>query len=181
MKHDVLNFRKMSPSDLMLFLSKKHYPSLTHLFDRLGLRLPSAVRVNGSQHPSLHLLEDEYWKLETIVANQIKKNIRILFPFIDNLLEEPVHNAEGIAALEFELQEIHDRHMEIRLYLANLSELSHGFDAGINSSESMKITFSELHSLEQLLYRQFYLEDVLLMTKVNQLICFPVLHSEQND
>jgi iron-sulfur cluster repair protein YtfE (RIC family) len=165
----------MSPSQLMHFLTEKHYPSVLHLFERVGMRMPSIVKVNAKQFPSLHLLEEEYRKLDATAGNQIKKNIRILFPFIDNLLEEPIHNSEAISALEFELQDIHDRHMEIRLYLANLSELSHGFNAGLNSSESMKVTFSELHSLEQLLYRQFYLEDVLLMTKVNQLISAPLL------
>jgi iron-sulfur cluster repair protein YtfE (RIC family) len=136
------------------------------LFDTAGLRLSSAVIVNAPEYPFLLLMEKECRKLESLVRNQIRKNVRILFPFIDNVLEENIHNAEVLYALEFEMHEIHDRHMEMRTCLANLSGWSHGFHTGPDCSESMKVVFSELHSLEQHLYRLFYLEDVLLFPQI---------------
>ncbi len=166
MKHSALNFRKMQPSELMFFLTEKHYPAVQHLIERVNIHVSSAVKVNADIYPALYAVEKEYNKLVVLVQNQIRKNTRILFPFIENILEEKINSADVLSAFEFELNDIHTKHMQMRTFLADLSILSHGFKAESQASEGMKVTLSELHTLEQHLYRQFYLEDILLMPKV---------------
>jgi iron-sulfur cluster repair protein YtfE (RIC family) len=169
MKHDALNFRNMSPTEIMHFLSWKHFPAIEHLIEQINVHLATTAKVNTSSDLPLRAMENEYRELALLVKNQMRKQGRILFPFIDNVLEDEKNNMDVLSDLEFEMSEVYSSHMQMRNYLANLSALSNGFKPGLNSSETMKVTFSELHSLEQQLYRQFYLEDVLLLPKVSRL------------
>ncbi len=159
----------MAPSEIIHFLTDKHYPALIQLAEQLNIHLPASVKVNTSAHLPLDEIEKEYRKLVSLVKGQIKKHTRILFPFLDNVLEDGKVPSEVLSDLEIEISEIHTRHMQMRTHLAMLSSLSNNYTPGPNSSESMKVAFAELHSLELQLYRLFYIEDVLLLPKISKL------------
>jgi iron-sulfur cluster repair protein YtfE (RIC family) len=169
MKHTAFHFEKMSPVELMGYLSEKHYPIVVNLLEGTEIHLSTAVKTNEIVYPFLPEMEKEFRKLSTLTRRQINKNTRILFPFIDNALEQGKNNCNDLySVLEIETEELHTQHIKMRTSLANMAALSYGFKPGMGSSETMKVAFSELHTFEQQLYRQFYVEDVLLVPKVKQ-------------
>ena len=170
MKHASYEFETMSPSELMVYLNGRHYPAVNRLMDQIDLHLSAMLRMDAGVHASFFKLNSEYRELSVLVKYHLQRNEEFLFPFIYRTLEEGLDNFKHLDNFEKELTGLHDSHMRMRLLLASLSECSQGYKPEPEATESKYVVYSELHSLEGYLYRQFYLEDVLLVQKVNTVL-----------
>jgi len=167
MKHTSYKFETMSPVELMAYLNGRHYPAVERLMDRIDMHMSGLIRSGSEVHPSLFRLDAEYRELSVLVKHHMQRNEDVLFPFIYQTLEEGLANFERMDQLEKEIAFLNSGHIHMRVHLANLSEFSHGFKSETDDGQEIQVLYSELHSLDGHLYRQFYLESILLIQKVN--------------
>jgi hypothetical protein len=165
MKRVAVNIEKMPPTHLLHYMSEKQYPSLNKLIDQITVDLKAAIQENASAYPFLYQVEREFIKMAALVRKQISKNVRILFPFIDNAWEEGTMDREIIQSLEIEKADLHAQHIRIEMHLATVAEMRQRLKPGIYSSPVLKTVLAELRNLERQLRLQFYIEDELLLPK----------------
>jgi regulator of cell morphogenesis and NO signaling len=165
--HASYSFETMSPEDIMDYLSSRHYMALERLMEQIDEHLSEILRTDSRYEAHIFNIDVEYRDLAVLVKEQMKRNEELLFPFIYRILKEGLNNFTNMDTLEAEVAVMHGRHMEMRTHLANLSELAQGYKSGPEAGDTLFVLYSELHSFESHLYRLFYLEAVLLMSRLN--------------
>ena len=126
-------------------------------------------KVHGGAHPELFLINELFIGCAGELAQHMKKEELILFPFIkqmanasrtDQDIVQPNFGTVGnpIAMMKHEHENEGDRFVKI-------AELTNNYTPPADACNTYKVTFSMLHEFEQDLHKHIHLENNILFVK----------------
>ena len=161
---------KSWPSDLLIdYIEKTHHRYVEEKSTVLVAFLDKLCKVHGHNHPELFAIKELFDGCAGELAQHMKKEELILFPFIKKLenaistgqvIEQPHFGTveNPIAMMKHEHENEGDRFVKI-------AELTNNYTPPNDACNTYKVTFSMLQEFEQDLHKHIHLENNILFPK----------------
>jgi len=161
---------KSWPSDLLIdYIEKTHHRYVEEKSTVLVAFLDKLCKVHGHNHPELFAIKELFDGCAGELAQHMKKEELILFPFIKKLenairtgqaIEQPHFGTveNPIAMMKHEHENEGDRFVKI-------AELTNNYTPPTDACNTYKVTFSMLQEFEQDLHKHIHLENNILFPK----------------
>lgn len=158
---------KSWPIDLLIdYIEKTHHRYVEEKSTVLVTFLNKLCKVHGERHPELFLINDLFVASSGELAQHMKKEELILFPFIKKMdaaiqtrqaIEQPHFGTveNPIAMMKHEHENEGDRFVKI-------AELTNNYTPPSDACNTYKVTFSMLQEFEQDLHKHIHLENNIL-------------------
>jgi len=164
-----IDFKSWSPSLLIDYIVEKHHSFVEEKTPILLQFLDKLCKVHGERHPELFEINSLFKLSVGNLAQHMKKEELILFPFIqkmvraqkeDQALEQPnFGNVENPIAMMKEEHTIEGDHFE------TIATLSDGFTPPEDACSTYRVTYQMLKEFEQDLHKHIHLENNILFPK----------------
>ncbi len=161
---------KSWPSDLLIdYIEKTHHRYVEEKSTVLVAFLDKLCKVHGHNHPELFAIKELFDGCAGELAQHMKKEELILFPFIKKMenalrtgeaIEEPHFGTveNPIAMMKHEHENEGDRFVKI-------AALTNNYTPPTDACNTYKVTFSMLQEFEQDLHKHIHLENNILFPK----------------
>ncbi|WP_338377890.1 iron-sulfur cluster repair di-iron protein [uncultured Flavobacterium sp.] len=161
---------KSWPSDLLIdYIEKTHHRYVEEKSIVLVAFLDKLCKVHGHNHPELFAIKELFDGCAGELAQHMKKEELILFPFIKKMenalrtgeaIEEPHFGTveNPIAMMKHEHENEGDRFVKI-------AALTNNYTPPTDACNTYKVTFSMLQEFEQDLHKHIHLENNILFPK----------------
>lgn len=161
---------KSWPTDLLIdYIEKTHHRYVEEKSTALVAFLNKLCKVHGERHQELFLVNDLFVASAGELAQHMKKEELILFPFIkkmetairtNQLIEQPHFGTveNPIAMMKHEHENEGDRFVKI-------AELTNNYTPPTDACNTYKVTFAMLQEFEQDLHKHIHLENNILFPK----------------
>lgn len=161
---------KSWPSDLLIdYIEKTHHRYVEEKSTVLVAFLDKLCKVHGHNHPELYEIKELFDGCAGELAQHMKKEELILFPFIKKMenairtgqeIEQPHFGTveNPIAMMKHEHENEGDRFVKI-------AELTNNYTPPTDACNTYKVTFSMLQEFEQDLHKHIHLENNILFPK----------------
>lgn len=161
---------KSWPSDLLVdYIEKTHHRYVEEKTPVLLAFLDKLCKVHGNTHPELFLINELFIGCAGELAQHMKKEELILFPFIKQManaihtnqtLEQPHFGTVGnpIAMMKHEHENEGERFVK-------MADLTNNYTPPSDACNTYKVTFSMLQEFEQDLHKHIHLENNILFIK----------------
>lgn len=161
---------KSWPSDLLIdYIEKTHHRYVEEKSTVLVAFLDKLCKVHGHNHPELFAIKELFDGCAGELAQHMKKEELILFPFIKKMenalrtgeaIEEPHFGTveNPIAMMKHEHENEGDRFVKI-------AALTNNYTPPTDACNTYKVTFSMLQEFEQDLHKHIHLENNILFIK----------------
>ena len=161
---------KSWPSDLLVdYIEKTHHRYVEEKTPILLAFLNKLCKVHGNTHPELFLINELFIGCAGELAQHMKKEELILFPFIkqmanaihtNQVLEQPHFGTVGnpIAMMKHEHENEGERFVK-------MADLTNNYTPPSDACNTYKVTFSMLQEFEQDLHKHIHLENNILFIK----------------
>lgn len=165
---------KSWPTDLLIdYIEKTHHRYVEEKTPTLLQFLDKLCKVHGNAHPELFEVYDLFKGCAGELAQHMKKEELILFPFIKRLVSATIHN-ETIEMPPFGtvdnpiamMKEEHDAEGERFRKIVTLTD---NYTPPADACNTYKVTFAMLQEFEQDLHKHIHLENNILFPKAQQL------------
>ena len=161
---------KSWPSDLLVdYIEKTHHRYVEEKSAILIPFLDKLCKVHGSNHPELFQIYDLFKGCAGELAQHMKKEELILFPFIKKMtnairtgqeLEQP-----HFGTVENPIAMMQDEHVTEGERFVKIAELTNNYTPPADACNTYKVTFSMLQEFEQDLHKHIHLENNILFPK----------------
>jgi regulator of cell morphogenesis and NO signaling len=162
------------PIDLLAdYIEKKHHRYVSEKTPVLLQFLDKLSRVHGAKHPELLLINELFKGCAGELAQHMKKEELILFPFIKKLVHATLSD-ELIELPHFETIQnpiammMHEHDAE-GVRFRKIAELSNNYTPPADGCNTYKVTFAMLEEFEQDLHKHIHLENNILFPKAAKL------------
>lgn len=161
---------KSWPADLLIdYIEKMHHRYVEEKTPILLAFLDKLCKVHGNRHPELFLINELFIGCAGELAQHMKKEELILFPFIKQMthalrtkqdLVQPNFGTvvNPIAMMKHEHENEGDRFVKI-------ADLTNNYIPPADACNTFKVTFSMLQEFEQDLHKHIHLENNILFIK----------------
>ncbi len=161
---------KSWPSDLLVdYIEKTHHRYVEEKSVILIPFLDKLCKVHGSNHPELFEINDLFKGCAGELAQHMKKEELILFPFIKKManairtgqeLEQP-----HFGTVENPIAMMQDEHVTEGERFDKIAKLTNNYTPPADACNTYKVTFSMLQEFEQDLHKHIHLENNILFPK----------------
>lgn len=152
------NPAQLPPAELAEYIVETHHAFLRRELPRLQAMSERVAHVHGGHTPSLIQMAEVFFELEDELTSHMMKEERILFPAIIAL-----SRGEGAPGfLDSPIARMVHEHESVGVALAQLRELSHGFQPPADACNTYRALFAGLNDLEEDLHRHIHLENSVL-------------------
>jgi len=162
------------PIDLLAdYIEKTHHRYVSEKTPILLQFLAKLSRVHGASHPELILINELFQGCAEELAQHMKKEELILFPFIKKMVHATLSD-ELIELPHFETIQnpiammMHEHDAE-GVRFRKISELSNNYTPPADGCNTYKVTFAMLEEFEQDLHKHIHLENNILFPKAVKL------------
>ncbi|MBB4802083.1 MULTISPECIES: iron-sulfur cluster repair di-iron protein [Flavobacterium] len=162
------------PIDLLAdYIEKTHHRYVSEKTPVLLQFLDKLSRVHGAKHPELLLINELFKGCAGELAQHMKKEELILFPFIKKLVHATLSD-ELIELPHFETIQnpiammMHEHDAE-GVRFRKIAELSNNYTPPADGCNTYKVTFAMLEEFEQDLHKHIHLENNILFPKAAKL------------
>ena len=162
------------PIDLLAdYIEKKHHRYVSEKTPILLQFLDKLSRVHGAKHPELLLINELFKGCAGELAQHMKKEELILFPFIKKMVHATLSD-ELIELPHFETIQnpiammMHEHDAE-GVRFRKIAELSNNYTPPADGCNTYKVTFAMLEEFEQDLHKHIHLENNILFPKAAKL------------
>ncbi|OYX84061.1 MAG: iron-sulfur cluster repair di-iron protein [Flavobacteriales bacterium 32-34-25] len=162
------------PIDLLAdYIEKKHHRYVSEKTPILLQFLDKLSRVHGAKHPELLLINELFKGCAGELAQHMKKEELILFPFIKKMVHATLSD-ELIELPHFETIQnpiammMHEHDAE-GVRFRKIAELTNNYTPPADGCNTYKVTFAMLEEFEQDLYKHIHLENNILFPKAAKL------------
>jgi regulator of cell morphogenesis and NO signaling len=162
------------PIDLLAdYIEKTHHRYVSEKTPILLQFLAKLSRVHGASHPELILINELFQGCAEELAQHMKKEELILFPFIKKMVHATLSD-ELIELPHFETIQnpiammMHEHDAE-GVRFRKISELSNNYTPPADGCNTYKVTFAMLEEFEQDLHKHIHLENNILFPKAAKL------------
>ncbi|KIX20333.1 iron-sulfur cluster repair di-iron protein [Flavobacterium sp. 316] len=158
------------PIDFLIdYIKKNHHRYIEEKTPTLLAYLDKLCKVHGSAHPELLLINELFKSSAGELAQHMKKEELILFPFIEkmsnairgNFSLEPPH----FGKVENPIAMMKDEHENEGDRFVRISELTNNYTPPTDACNTYKVTFLMLQEFEQDLHKHIHLENNILFIK----------------
>jgi len=165
---------KSWPTDLLIdYIEKTHHRYVEEKSTTLQLYLDKLCKVHGERHPELFEIALHFKTCVGELAQHMKKEELILFPFIKKLyyalkdntaIEQPLFGTVNnpIAMMQEEHENEGNRFVKI-------ASLTNDYNPPADGCQTYKVTFAMLKDFEQDLHKHIHLENNILFPKAQAL------------
>lgn len=162
------------PIDLLAdYIEKKHHRYVSEKTPILLQFLDKLSRVHGAKHPELLLINELFKGCAGELAQHMKKEELILFPFIKKMVHATLSD-ELIELPHFETIQnpiammMHEHDAE-GVRFRKIAELTNNYTPPADGCNTYKVTFAMLEEFEQDLHKHIHLENNILFPKAAKL------------
>lgn len=162
------------PIDLLAdYIEKTHHRYVSEKTPILLQFLDKISRVHGAKHPELLLINELFKGCAGELAQHMKKEELILFPFIKKMVHATLSD-ELIELPHFETIQnpiammMHEHDAE-GVRFRKIAELSNNYTPPADGCNTYKVTFAMLEEFEQDLHKHIHLENNILFPKAAKL------------
>ena len=165
---------KSWPLDLLAdYIEKTHHRYVVDKTPELTAYLAKISEVHGGNHPELYQIKDLFQKVVENLAQHMKKEELLLFPFIRKMetakrsgttLEKPSYGS-----IKNTIDEMEDEHLAEGDRFRNIEMLSNNYTPPEDACNTYRVTFATLKEFEEDLHLHIHLENNILFPKSIQL------------
>jgi regulator of cell morphogenesis and NO signaling len=162
------------PIDLLAdYIEKTHHRYVSEKTPTLLQFLDKLSRVHGANHPELLQINELFKGCAGELAQHMKKEELILFPFIKKMVQATISD-ELIAQPHFGTVEnpiammMHEHDAEGERF-RKIAQLSNDYTPPADACNTYKVTFAMLQEFEQDLHKHIHLENNILFPKATKL------------
>lgn len=165
---------KSWPTDLLIdYIEKKHHRYVEEKSTALLFYLDKLCKVHGERHPELFEIALHFKICAGELAQHMKKEELILFPFVkkmewalrDNTTIEQPH----FGSVDNPIAMMQDEHENEGERFQKIAQLTNEYNPPADACETYRVTFAMLKEFEQDLHKHIHLENNILFPKARAL------------
>ncbi len=161
---------KAWPTDLLIdYIEKTHHRYVEEKTPVILQFLDKLCKVHGERHPELFEINTLFKIGSGVLAQHMKKEELILFPFVKTMFKALEENAEieqpQFGTVNNPIAMMMDEHENEGERFRRISELSNHYAPPEDACNTYKVTFSMLQEFEQDLHKHIHLENNILFPK----------------
>ncbi len=167
------DFKSWPLDELIDYILKTHHTYVAEKSKVLYLFLDKLCKVHGSRHPELLEIYKFFSGGAGELANHMKKEELILFPFIVNMVDaqktnHPIPTAH-FGTVAHPIAMMQDEHSIEGERFAKIAEMTHNYTPPTDACETYKVTFAMLKEFESDLHKHIHLENNILFPAAQDL------------
>ena len=165
---------KSWPTDLLIdYIEKTHHRYVEEKSAILLPYLDKLCKVHGQSHPELFEINELFQGCAGELAQHMKKEELILFPFIKKM-ENAIRTGQTIEKPHFGTVEnpiamMQDEHVTEGERFVKIAALTNNYTPPSDACNTYKVTFSMLQEFEQDLHKHIHLENNILFPKAKEM------------
>jgi len=167
------DFKTFSANDLAKYIVNTHHAYVLSSFSLLDAYITKVVKVHGHHHEALYEISNLYDALKHDLTAHLQKEERILFPYIQYLLE---CKKNGIAVqrtafgtVASPIGQMQLEHEEAGELMRRISDLTMQYTPPDWACNTFKALYAKLHEFETDLHIHVHLENNILFHKAIEL------------
>lgn len=162
------------PLDLLVdYIEKTHHRYVEEKTTILLPFLDKLCKVHGNTHPELFQINELFKGCAGELAQHMKKEELILFPFIKKLVRATILNdaveQPHFGTIENPIAMMMDEHDTEGERFRKIAELSHNYTPPADACNTYKVTYAMLKEFEEDLHKHIHLENNILFPKATKL------------
>lgn len=162
------------PLDLLIdYIEKTHH---RYVQDKTNVLLPflnKLCKVHGNQHPELFEINQLFLGCAGELAQHMKKEELILFPFIKKMVQATLTNnaieSPHFGTIENPIEMMMHEHDAEGERFRKIAALSNNYTPPADACNTYKVTFAMLKEFEEDLHKHIHLENNILFPKASKL------------
>lgn len=166
---NTIDFKSWSPTLLINYIIEKHHSYVEEKSPVLLQFLDKLCKVHGNRHPELFEINSLFKLSAGALAQHMKKEELILFPFIQNMVKSQKENQpiqeSHFGSVENPIAMMKQEHESEGVIYAKIAELSNNYSPPEDACNTYKVTFSMLQEFELDLHKHIHLENNILFPK----------------
>ena len=170
---NVIDFKSWSPSLLIDYIVEKHHSFVEEKTPILLQFLEKLCKVHGERHPELFEITSLFKLSAGDLAQHMKKEELILFPFIQKMVKAQKENQSieqpHFGTVENPIAMMKDEHSIEGERFDRIATLTDGFTPPEDACSTYKVTYQMLKEFEQDLHKHIHLENNILFPKAIEL------------
>lgn len=166
--NNAVDFRKISPSELIDYIVNKHHVFVKQILPQLSELTTKILRVHGPSHSDLFRVHKLFHTLKTELDQHLIKEEVILFPMMKEYDKEATKELlEKITKVMNETEEEHEAAGDVIKELRNITDQYRVPEDGCST---YALTYEKLQELEADLFEHIHLENNILFKKLQRSI-----------
>ena len=162
------------PLDLLAdYIQKKHHKYVEEKILEIKPYLSKICSVHGNNHPELHKINEHFVAAAGELAQHMKKEELILFPYVRKMVkafeEKADVNAPQFGTIQNPIHRMMDEHTTEGERFREIESLSNNYTPPQDACNTYKVTFALLKEFEQDLHLHIHLENNILFPKAIEL------------
>ncbi|PNW29740.1 iron-sulfur cluster repair di-iron protein [Formosa algae] len=158
---------KSWPLDLLIdYIEKKHHRYVEEKSPIIKQFLDKLCKVHGERHPELFEINDLFTASAGELAQHLKKEELVLFPFVKKLLKTKAANspleAPGFGTVKNPIAMMMQEHDNEGVRFRQIASISDNYTPPADACNTYKVTFAMLEEFEQDLHLHIHLENNIL-------------------
>lgn len=164
-----IDFKSWELDLLIDYIEKKHHRYVEEKTPVLLAFLDKLTKVHGTKHPELFEINNLFYQGAGELAQHMKKEELILFPFIKNMVSANKKNTTlempGFGSVENPIAMMKHEHENEGERYEKIKALSNNYNPPADACNTYKVTFQMLEEFEQDLHTHIHLENNILFPK----------------
>ena len=166
---NAIDFKSWSPTLLIDYIIEKHHSYVEEKSVVLLQFLDKLCKVHGERHPELFEINSLFKMSAGDLAQHMKKEELILFPFIQKMVKaqkdnQPIQEPH-FGTVENPIAMMKDEHSIEGERFDKIATLTDGFTPPEDACSTYKVTYQMLKEFEQDLHKHIHLENNILFPK----------------
>lgn len=161
---DQVDFRKMSPSELIDYIVDTHHTFVKRILPELSELTTKILRVHGPNHEELFKVHKLFHNLKTELEQHLIKEEEILFPMIKDYDKKPSNDL--LNRIKKVMKETEDEHETAGGVLKDLRKITEEYNLPEGVCGTFCLTYERLQELESDLFQHIHLENNILFKQL---------------
>ena len=170
---NTIDFKSWSPTLLIEYILEKHHSYVEEKIPVLLQFLEKLCKVHGERHPELFEINSLFKMSAGDLAQHMKKEELILFPFIQKMVKAQKENQPiqepHFGTVENPIAMMKDEHSIEGERFDKIATITDGFTPPEDACSTYKVTYQMLKEFEQDLHKHIHLENNILFPKAIRL------------
>ncbi|MBK7128686.1 MAG: iron-sulfur cluster repair di-iron protein [Crocinitomicaceae bacterium] len=170
---DGVDFRSW-PLDLLAdYIEKKHHRYIEESTPTIRQFLDKLCKVHGGNHPELFDINQEFTLSSGVLAQHMKKEELILFPFVRNMVESKKNGTPlsqpGFGTIENPIHMMEAEHDMEGERFRTIAQLTNNYTPPADGCTTYRVAFAMLKEFENDLHMHIHLENNILFPQAIEL------------
>jgi regulator of cell morphogenesis and NO signaling len=163
-KGSEIDFRKMSPTELIEHVVTTHHSYLKKALPELSELTSKILRVHGPHHDELFKVHKLFHNIKTDLDEHLIKEEEMLFPMIKEY--EKTHSPETLAAIEKTLRETEAEHQAVGDLIKEIRSITSQYRLPEDGCATYQLTYDKMQEMESDLFEHIHLENNILFKQL---------------